>query len=150
VAIGVFIAGMIIIQQLYVRHRAPFVLAESTAANAEGEALFKQVGTPPESKPAAFGEKRFLPGRGQWRGAYKYITWERLYEMPGDYPSNVAWYRQRMLADGWRDLEYGQPSSVRKQFKKGKWIATIWRDADFPKYSRVRIELKWSYRHRVD
>jgi hypothetical protein len=149
--IALFIAAMITVQVLYARHHAPLMLAESIAANTEGEPLFQSVGTPPGSKPAAFGEKRYLfAGKSQWKGAFRTITLERTFEMPGDYPASVAWYREHLLAAGWQDYQPGQPSTVIKQFKKGKWIANLWRSADFPKYTKVRVELTWRYRAVTD
>jgi hypothetical protein len=36
------------------------------------------------------------------------------------------------------------------QFKKGKWIVTLWRSADFPKFVKVRVEVQWRYRSAAD
>jgi hypothetical protein len=90
-----FIAAMVTVQVLYARHHAPLMLAESLAANDEGEALFRRIGTPPGSKPATFGEKRYVfAGRSQWKGAFRTINLDRTFEVPGDFPASVAWYRE--------------------------------------------------------
>ena len=82
-----------------------------------------------------------------WRGVTSQIKWEREWEVPGDFPSISDWYNQRLLADGWENFDSEPPSTVKREFKRDKWILTVWRMADFdrPSRTRVRLDLEWDY-----
>lgn len=147
-------AGLLIVQRQYIRKHLPLLQAEFAAADPAGEPIFEKIGTPPDSTPHDEGEKTYATGgrKSMWQGTNTGATWQQSFEMPGQFERIIAWYRERLLADGWAPFDDPVPSTVQREFKRGKWILTIGNRAAYerPPRTRVSLHLTWNYWHRQD
>lgn len=148
------IIGVALYQRHYIRKHLPLIAEGVAAADKEGPAIFEAVGLPSGSTPYSPMEKRYgtQGRRSMWRGVTSSITWTAEYEIPGEFLPICDWYRKRLFEQGWVSFDDTPPSTVQREFKRGKWFLKLGNRASFthPTRTRLMIELSWRYFARTD
>lgn len=142
------VVGLMIFQGVRYKRNRPLLIAAAAEADAKGQTMFDALGTPPGATPWGPGEKQ---AHAKSDTAPKTrIIWRQEFEVPGTSEAALAWYRQRLVAEGWKDFAYGPTSNLLIEYSKGKWLVTVSNRAEFthPPRTRVAVQLEWYYRLR--
>jgi hypothetical protein len=146
---------MFVANRRYIQRHLPLIRAERAVAEGEGEEMLKKIGVPVGAVTMSpVGKSFFDEGEdSMWQGEATGVEWTSFWDAPGDHPQIDAWYRDKLLADGWQVFQHGVPSSVQTQYWKDKWLLTVEHEATFanerPPHARFRLRLRWDYWHAL-
>lgn len=111
------------------------------AALVEGRAFFAGLGLPPQADTLSSIEESSTLRRGPR------ATLTQSFTATGFFADTVAWYRERLEAQGWRPFDPSRWRDFYADFCKAPWIMEIQRDASFEDlsdpYHRFTLRLSW-------
>ena len=156
VIVLVAFAGLICYQYQYAQHHLPLIRAGLAAAEQEGEQRLVSIGVPVGATAGEAVKKRRFQGDSDsmWQNEPIGAEWTGLWDAPGDYAAIDAWYREKLLANGWHIFEQRVPSTVQTEYWDGKWLLIVEHNASFadehPPHVRIRLRLTWDYWHSFE
>jgi len=154
----IFVIGAVLLtfQSIYLRKQIPLGAAELGAAEQEGPLLIEAITVPTGSTPSSDGIKSF-PGEGRksnLQGTKTGVIWTREWESPGNFDEVERWFADRLKERGWKLDDNENPSVLVTEYRKGKWLLSILRGADFSTdhkpYVRYQLVLDWRYSRSVE
>jgi hypothetical protein len=148
--------GLFVRQYFYIQHHLPLIRAERAVAEREGGAMLEKIGAPPGAVALSKVERSVLGGgvESMWENEPIEVVRTCFWDAQGNHAQIDAWYREKLLADGWQEFRRRVPSTVQSEYFREKWLLAIEHEASFaeehPPHARFRLRFTWNYWHALN
>ncbi len=113
--------------------------------------MLEEIGAPPGATVFSPVQTKILTGgkRDFWQNTPCAVSWQTTWDIPGDHPTMLAWYHQRLTDRGWSLFTPQVPSQLETIYRKDQWRITLGHNVTFatdhPPHARIQFELRWDY-----